>query len=148
MHETLVTTPRRPKRAALVIACVLALLVASAAALYAVDRLRPLTLSGTMTITENVSGGRVCLGINGFEDIRGGAPVVVRGPSGELAGSGTLGDGVGDRLIAGGAQRCRFAFRVPVPREKVYDVQVGDRRPQRFTAEQARAGAVRFSLGS
>jgi hypothetical protein len=143
-------TPRGRRRTVIVpvvLAAVAALVCVGA--LYWVNRQAPVTVSGTMTITENIAGGTSCMGVQGFEDMRKGASVVVRDTSGEIIGVGELAGGVGDRLIAGNAERCRFAFHVTgVPRQRSYDVRVSYRPARRFTAAQVDGGPVEFSLGS
>lgn len=155
MYETSQSPPvdvtlrarRRTVLVPVVLAAVAALLCLGA--LYWVNGQASVTVSGTTTITENITGGTSCMGVQGFEDIREGASVVVRDTSGEIIGVGELAGGVGDRLIAGNAERCRFAFHVAgVPRQRSYDVQVSYRTARTFTAAQVDGGRVQFSLGS
>jgi hypothetical protein len=128
---------------------VLATVVAlCAVALYWVNRRASVTVAGTMTITENIAGGTSCIGVQGFEDLREGAAVVVRDASGKILGVGELSGGVGDRLIAGNAERCRFGFHVAgVPRQRSYRVRVGRRPARSLTAAQVDGGRVELSPG-
>lgn len=135
--STPVTPPRRrvaPIIVTAVAACVTILVAVVAYLLYA-DR--PVTATGTVTITENVLGSRACMGTNDDEDLREGAAVVVRALSNEIIASGQLDEGVGGNPIGGNAQTCRFAFSVPgVPREKFYRIAVGRRSPVVVTYKQ------------
>jgi hypothetical protein len=135
------SSPGRPplRRAAPVIATAAAAVVTVLAGVvaYRVYTGRPVTVAGTVTITENVIGGRTCLGANGDEDLHEDAAVVVRAPSNEIVATGRLDEGTGTHLIAGSAQTCRFTFAVPgVPRERFYRVAVGGRGPAVFTYAQ------------
>jgi hypothetical protein len=131
--------PRRKRRAVPVAvttaAAVLAVVVAVVA--YRLYADRPITATGAVTITENVLGGRTCLGTNDDEGLRKGAAVVIRAPSDQIVASGELDAGAGGDLLAGNAQTCRFTFSVSgVPRERFYRIAVGGRSPVVFTYRQ------------
>ncbi|MDN3351244.1 hypothetical protein [Actinomadura sp. DC4] len=134
---------QRPRRRRVVSVTAAAAVACAAGIAYFVHAGRSITVRGTVTITENVVGGRTCLGAQGDEDLIEGAAVVVRAPSDEIVASGWLEEGVGGDLIDGNAQTCRFAFAVAgVPREDFYRVVVGRRAPVVFTYEQVAGRTV------
>ncbi|MDN3355052.1 hypothetical protein QWU11_20875 [Actinomadura sp. DC4] len=127
---------------------VLVILAGAGAAFYWAGRPSPVTVSGTMTIVGDVAGGRACTGDGGFEDLQDGTSVVVHDAAGKVIGTGRLGEGAGEQLVADTALRCRFAFRVPdVPRQRFYGIEVSHRGIVQFTAAEVDREDVELSLG-
>jgi hypothetical protein len=100
-----------------------------------------LTLSGYRDLT---FAGDDCVGVGGYGDIRGGAPVIVRDSRGEQLALGTLEPGM---WPVTDEWSCDFAFRLDdVPESgTTYSVEVGRRGEVPFTRDQA--GSVRLTLG-
>jgi hypothetical protein len=109
---------------------------------------KPFDASGTITLIDDDKHWKVgdqCEGTGGFSDIRGGADVVVSGPSGESLALASLIGGfskqVGSRVV------CNFIFMVlSVPPDKgIYTLTIGH-RPKRFTEAELRED-ISLSLG-
>lgn len=100
---------------------------------------------GTMTLTsEKVigDGGDGCLGSGGYDDIRGGAPVVVFDDKGKKVGIGELEDGRASSTV-----RCVFNFTVddvPVG-GTIYSIEVSHRGEMPF--KRADAKELALTLG-
>jgi hypothetical protein len=85
--------------------------------LYQAVRPKPVTIVGTLTITSNIDGGKVCQGTKGYSDIHDGAEVVIHDSTGKVIATGELDEGVGSGVIADFARMCTFHFTVrDVPR--------------------------------
>jgi hypothetical protein len=108
------------------------------------------TLSGTVTVVDSYySGfdpGRSCAGDNGYDDIRGGAQVVVMDGRGETLSTGRLSDGSFDGL------GCVFSFALEdVTRAEFYSLTVAseNRGELQYSYDELAADdwSVQLSLG-
>lgn len=87
------------------------------------------TLKGTVTLisADGISrSGDSCQGTGGFDDIAGGAPVVVKDGSGKIIASTNLGPGAGPSGQYSNVE-CTFEFSADVPDTDFYQVAVGHR---------------------
>jgi hypothetical protein len=132
----------------LTLGAVLVLIVAGAL-VYVAARPQPISVTGSVTITSSIDGGKTCQGVDGYDDIHGGASVVIHDSAGKVVATGALDDGVGTELATADiAVTCRFDFTVrDVPRQKFYGVEVSHRGTVTFNAKQVSAGPVALSLG-
>ena len=149
----LLTSPPRPTRRRL---WPTLLLVAAAVAVIGGGTLLALTLLSNDTVTvkgevqligiTNVKGEHDdCYGIGGYDDLRGGASVVVTDATGTTVGVGSLRPGVLN--LSKDPYYCGLAFEIEVPAGKgFYGIEVTHRGRVQFS--EAEAGAVRLSIGS
>lgn len=138
---------RNPAPFIIVAVVILALLIAGA--VYAFNASSTITIKGSLTIQNNIDGGKTCQGGKGFDDIRGGTSVVVHDAGGRTIATGQLDDGVGSNFATSEmAMTCRFSFTVTgVPKQRFYGIEVSHRGTVTFTAKQVAAGKIMLSLG-
>ncbi|WP_166390346.1 hypothetical protein [Nocardioides ochotonae] len=102
------------------------------------------TARGSLKLTSGSveRAGDVCYGSDGFDDIAGGAQVVVRDAAGESVALGELDEGT-----PAGAVQCVFTFAVrDVPAgDSVYSAEVAGRGEVSFTPDEA--FALTLTLG-
>lgn len=108
-------------------------------------------IDGTMSLTgrQSVNDNHKtrCKGIGGYDDIREGAPVVVKDQAGTVIATGALGAGAYD---INGDPPCVFAFSVPaVPDATFYTIEVSHRGGLTYSYAEmaARNWTVAFTLG-
>lgn len=109
----------------------------------------PFTLSGKLELSADgaFSANPRCGGKGGYDDINRGASVTVYDAGGTVVATGELGEGrfVGQKLD----DPCAFPFTVAnVPGGgQFYQVEVSHRGKVTVTADAAKAGAVKLTLG-
>lgn len=107
-----------------------------------------ITVKGQMTLndSDNEGSGGECYGTGGYDDMRGGAQVVIRDGEGKSVGLGQLDPGNAD--VQYPTVSCHFAFSVAdVPAGLgIYSVEVANRGAISF--KEADAGSVELALGS
>lgn len=119
---------------------------------YSLARPKPVTITGSVTLTDGVDGGGTCQGSGGYADIRGGTSVVVHDSTGKVVATGQLEEGIGGPGILTDSDiafECKFPFTLEdVPRQKFYGVEVSHRGTVQFSAQQVSKGPVALSLGN
>jgi hypothetical protein len=107
------------------------------------------TIVGTLLLKERVNPDvRPCIGKEGYDDIQGGAQVVVTDQTGSIIATGSLAPGT--PVEAGAAYLCQFAFTVSVPNDRdFYSIEVSHRGKLTYSlAEMESVGwSVEFELG-
>lgn len=142
------TSPKPTRRKLwLVVGAVVAVALVGAGAVILVPRLlgNDITITGNLLLVDEdvKNAGAGCYGTGGYEDIEGGAQVVVSDAAGATLALGKLGAGQ-----SVGAGECRFAIRVTVPAGKgFYSIAVGRRPPLQY-AEADLARPLTLGLGS
>jgi Protein of unknown function (DUF732) len=108
------------------------------------------TASGTFVLIDTrkeyvssiTSDGTKCRGTQGYSDVGGGTPVIVKNSKGEILTSTSLDDGHGDDV------NCRFAFTFPITEgEDRYVLSVGHRGEFSYSFEQLQRGGIEIHLG-
>lgn len=85
------------------------------------------TVNGAIVLRE-FSSSEPCFGRGGFDDMRGGANVVVRDGNGNVIGTGALESGVLVDTVSGISNYCEFGFSVELARTAdFYTVEVAGR---------------------
>lgn len=83
----------------------------------------------------------VCIGKGGYDDLRGGANVVVKDGKGAIIGSSKL--GTGSRVVNVG---CQFPINVSVPDSDFYVLEVSHRGEQTYSRADMEAKGYRVLL--
>lgn len=117
------------------------------------------TLQGVLTLGSDAIGswfeGEPCAGGGGYDDLAGGAPVVVRDATGTTVAQGELGPGelrilpqpAGTSFMVGRKAECDLPFRLTVPATSdFYEVTIGNRPAMPLTADEL-GSPVNLTIG-
>jgi hypothetical protein len=86
------------------------------------------------------TAGTRCAGAGDLADVKSGAKVTVRDQRQKVVGTGVLGDGTWEPIVAGSTiVSCEFPFAFPVAPAKRYVVEVGKRQVATVSAKALRA---------
>ncbi|RZS33883.1 hypothetical protein EV193_11033 [Herbihabitans rhizosphaerae] len=114
-----------------------------------------ITVRGDLALTQELASDAIlrqqstCYGTKGYDDIHGGAQVVVYDAAGVVLGVGKLDSGIWDYSVDGYYRPCKLSFTIiGVPAQDLYQIEVTRRGKIVVSRAQAESGNVHLTLGN